>query len=202
MFRPTLITSLCYKLVTALPDINGLGWNFPWLFSALGWMFWQQRFNHFIGQKNRGSSTTVESNTLVPLVFGGRPSKLTGYTPDAFCNSHGNSFSFSLQRSLSGSKAAELVERFAENFFLLLQQSSYSGSAELPHASTPLNASALRLNAEDDALPHCPGGRSGLKYRAVRTATAPLCWVVWKEISLWNSEIGNSIQIELLWLTD
>lgn len=60
MFWPALITSHCYKLVMVLPNINGLCWNFPWLFSALGWMFWQQSFNHFVGQRNRGCSTSFK----------------------------------------------------------------------------------------------------------------------------------------------
>lgn len=60
MFWPALITSHCYKLVMVLPNINGLCWNFPWLFSALGWMFWQQSFNHFVGQRNRDCSTSFK----------------------------------------------------------------------------------------------------------------------------------------------
>lgn len=155
MFRPALITSLCYKLVMALPNINGLGWNFPWLFFALGWMFWQQRFNHFICQRNRNSSSSVKI-TLWYLhsleedlwICQGEDLAHQRY----LLHLSWKFFSFCLWWYLSISKAADHVERFTDNIFVLPQHWSNSPSTELPYMATPLNVSISKADHRGECI--------------------------------------------------
>lgn len=150
MFWPALITSHCYKLVMVLPNINGLCWNFPWLFSALGWMFWQQSFNHFVGQRNRGCSTSFKVTIWYlhyleeDLWMWQREDSvywrclLQSSLIFCFCFC----FCFRLWQSLSGSK-----------IFIVFSQRWFNPfSTELPHMETALNVPSSKASHREECI--------------------------------------------------